>query len=155
MQFASKEDIEAPLSEVFAMLCEFETFERSAIRRGIEVQRVNPTAPAGVGLAWDTKFKLRGRQREMRLTLTEYEPPNTMQFVAVSQGIDATLTLDLLALSHGRTRMAVVLNIAPKNLSARLLIQSLKLAKGNLNKRYKVRVAEYAKTLEERHNRMV
>ncbi len=155
MQFASKEDIEAPLSDVFAMLCEFETFERSAIRRGIEVQRVNPSAPNEVGLAWDTKFKLRGRQREMRITLTEYEPPNTMQFVADSQGLDGTLTLDLLALSPGRTRMAVVLNLAPKNLSARLLVQSLKLAKSNLTKRYKVRVADYAKSLEDRYSRMV
>jgi hypothetical protein len=154
MQFSSKEDIEAPISEVFAMLSEFETFERSAIRRGIEVQRVDGAAPAGVGMAWDTQFNLRGKRRKMKLNLTQYEPPNAMRFVADSQGIDGILTLDLLALSPRRTRMAVVLNLTPKTLTARLLIQSLKLAKSNLTKRFKTRVAEYAAQLEERHGRM-
>lgn len=154
MQFSSKEDIEAPISEVFAMLSEFETYERSAIRRGIEVQRQDAAAPVGVGLAWDTQFTLRGKRRKMSLNLTQYEPPNAMRFVYESQGIDGTLTLDLLALSPGRTRMAVVLNLSPKTLTARLFIQSLKLAKSNLTKRFKTRVAEYAAQLEDRHGRM-
>ena len=154
MQFSSKEDIEAPISEVFAMLSEFETYERSAIRRGIEVLRVDAAAPVGVGMAWDTQFTLRGKRRQMKLNLTEYEPPNAMRFIADSQGIDGTLTLDLLALSPGRTRMAVVLNLTPKTLTARLLIQSLKLAKSNLTKRFKVRVADYATQMEERHGRI-
>jgi hypothetical protein len=36
-------------------------------------------------------------------------------------------------------------------LSARLLVQSLKLAKNSLNKRYKQRVAQYGKSIEDRH----
>jgi hypothetical protein len=49
--------------------------------------------------------------------------------------------------------MAVVLNLAPKTLSARLLVQSLKLAKSNLSKRFKQKVADYARQMEDRHNR--
>jgi len=154
MQFSSKEDLEVPISDVFAMLSEFESYERSAIRRGIEVQRLDDSAPNAVGLAWDAQFVLRGKPRDVRLNLTGYEPPNAMKIEAGSQGLDGTLTLDLLALSPRRTRMSVVLNLAPKTLSARLLVQSLKLAKSNLTKRYKLKVADYAKTVEDRHSRM-
>lgn len=154
MQFSSKEDIDAPISEVFAMLSEFEAYERSAIRRGIEVRRVDPSAPIAIGLAWDTRFTLRGKPRDVRLTLVGFEPPNSMRIEADSQGLDGTMTLDLLALSPRRTRMAVVLNLAPKTLSARLLVQSLKLAKSNLTKRFKLKVADHAKNLEDRYGRM-
>ena len=150
MQFSTKEDIEAPSADVFALLSDFDLFERSAIRRGIEVQRV---AEPAAGLAWNTRFLLRGRQREMRLDLVEFDTPNGLQVSARSDGIDGLMTLDLVALSQQRTRMAIVLNLKPKTLSARLLIQSMKLAKANLTKRFKLKVAAYAKSLEDRHRR--
>jgi len=153
MQFSSKEDIEAPIDAVFAMLSEFESYERSAIRRGIEVQRVDESAPNSSGMAWDARFILRGKPRDVRLNLTEYESPNNMRFAADSQGLQGTLMVELLALSPGRTRLAVVLNLAPKTLSARLLIQSFKLANSNLTKRFKLKVADHAKNMEDRHNR--
>ena len=154
MKFSSNEDIEAPIGDVFAMLSEFETYERSAMRRGIEVQRVGEHEATVVGMAWDARFSLRGKKRDIKLSLTEYDAPNNMRFETVSQGLDGVLTLDLLALSSGRTRLNVSLELAPKTLPARLLVQSLKLAKGNLTKRFKWKVAEYAKGMEERHSRM-
>ncbi|MCA0871722.1 SRPBCC family protein [Seohaeicola saemankumensis] len=150
MQFSSKEDIEAPIADVFAMLAEFEAYERSALRRGIEVQRVNEHAPQATGLAWDAAFTMRGKHRKVHVVLTAYDPPNAMRFETDSQGLDGLLTVDLLALSPRRTRMAVVMNLTPKTLSARLFVQSLKLAKSNLTKRFKVKVADYAKAMEER-----
>ena len=51
--------------------------------------------------------------------------------------------------------MLVALEIKPLNLSARLWVQSLKLAKATLSKKYKERVAEYARGMEERHARSV
>ena len=153
MQFSSKEDIEAPIAEVFALLSEFESFERSAIRRGIEVQRIDAGAAPSEGAAWDTRFDLRGKRREMRVELVRYDPPNAMHYAAVSQGVEAMMTLDLLALSQRRTRVAIVLNLKPKTLAARLMIQSLRLGKATLTKRFKLRIAEFAKSMEERHQK--
>lgn len=150
MKFSAREDIAAPIDQVFAALCEFETFERQAMRRGADVQRVDTRSEPGVGMKWKTRFSMRGRPREMDVELVRFDAPNEMQFRAVSPGIEAMFSVELLALSRSRTRMAIGLDLSPLNLSARLLVQSLKLAKTTLTKRFKLRVADYSKTLEER-----
>ncbi len=155
MQFSSKEDIDAPADEVFSMLCEFERFERSVIRRGIEVERLQDRTVPVVGMAWRALFVLRGKRRDALITLETYDPPNTLRFVTVSKGLDGFLDLELVPLSPRRTRMAVVLNLKPRTLPGRLLVQSLKLAKSNLTKRFKLKVADYAKGIEDRHRRLV
>lgn len=153
MQFSSKEDIEAPIEAVFAAVSDFDLFERSSIRRGIEVQRVDDGAPVAPGMAWDAKFDMRGKQRELHLTLTRYDPPEAMEFDSDSAGLNGVMTVELVALSPRRTRMSIVLNLTPKTLPARLFLQSLKLAKGNLTKRFKKKIGEFAKTVEDRQVR--
>ena len=59
--------------------------------------------------------------------------------------------MQLTPLSPKRTRLGVEVDLKPKTLSARLLVQSLKLAKSNLTKRFKLKVADYAKTMETRY----
>lgn len=153
MQFSSKEDIEAPIDAVFSLLSEFESFERSAIRRGVEVQRVDASIPDGVGMAWDTVFWVRGKPREMRLELVEYEPPTIMRFESHSRGVDGKVAIELLALSSGRTRLNFDVSLTATTLAARLLLQSLKLARGNLTQRFRLKLADFARDIEERHSR--
>ncbi|TDE36255.1 SRPBCC family protein [Antarcticimicrobium sediminis] len=150
MQFSSKEDIDAPIEAVFAAISDFEMFERSVIRRGIEVERVDDTAAVAPGLAWNAAFDLRGKRRKLHLTLSRFESPEGVEFESESAGLTGLMSVDLVALSPRRTRMAITLNLAPKTLSARLFLQSLKLAKGNLTKRFKLKVADFAKSVEDR-----
>ena len=147
MKFSSKEDIETPIDRVFEQLTNFEMFERAAIRRGVEIERERDTAQPVVGMAWKARFEMRGRSREARVELTHLDRPNTMRFDAIGKGVDGSFFIDLLPLSPRSTRISVVLDIEPKTLSARLLIQSMKLAKTNLTKRFRKKVREFAKTL--------
>ncbi len=155
MKFSTKEDIEAPVEAVFDMLCNFESYERAAMRRGAEVQRVDDLALPGIGMKWQTTFELRGKRREMEIEMIRFERPTEMILESRSTSVVALMTLELMALSRSRTRILVALDIKPQNLSARLLVQSFKLAKTSLTKKYKLRVAEYAKSLEERHEKIV
>ena len=147
MKFSSKEDIETPIDRVFEQLTNFEMFERAAIRRGVEIERERDTAQPVVGMAWKARFEMRGRSREARVELMHLDRPNTMRFDAIGKGVDGSFFIDLLPLSPRSTRISVVLDIEPKTLSARLLIQSMKLAKTNLAKRFRKKVREFAKTL--------
>lgn len=153
MKFSTKEDIEAPIDAVFDMLCDFETFERAAMRRGAEVQRVDTNTVAGTGMAWRGAFNLRGKRRQVDIELVTFDKPNEMVFECRSPGLMTLLTTELVALSKSRTRVMISFDIKPLNLSARLLVQSIKLAKTSMTKKFKLRVAEYAKTLEERYQR--
>lgn len=150
MEFKGNEDIEAPIAEVFGILSDFEQMERSALRRGIEVQRIGDPARPGNGLSWELGFAFRGKQREARLKLAEHTPVTGMVVTGGGSGIDGRMEVELLALSPQRTRMSVRLKLEAGTLTGRLLLQSLKLARNNLNRRFKLRLADYAKLTEER-----
>jgi carbon monoxide dehydrogenase subunit G len=154
MKFSTKEDIEAPIGDVFDMLCDFETFERAAMRRGSEVQRADTKTVPGVGMVWNAVFNLRGKRRQVEIEMISFDKPDEMVFECRSQGLMTLLNVELVALSKNRTRLMISFDIKPLNLSARLLVQSLKLAKTSLTKKFKLGVAEFAKTLEERHKRV-
>tara|TARA_R110002094_G_scaffold146331_11_gene135476 strand:- start:2526 stop:2993 length:468 start_codon:yes stop_codon:yes gene_type:complete len=153
MKFSTNEDIDAPLDDVFAMLSEFERFERAAMRRGAEVQRLDQLSVPGVGLTWAAAFELRGKRRDMQLEMVTFERPTEIVLESTSPGMIGQMSFELIALSRARTRVKAELEVKPLNLSARLLVQSMKLGKKSLTRKYKLRVAEYAKNMEDRYSR--
>jgi hypothetical protein len=136
------------------MLCDFEGFERSAMRRGAEVQRMDQLQVPGVGMTWQAAFTLRGKQRQMEVEMVTFDRPNEIVLESTSPGLLGTTSFELIALSRSSTRVKVEMEIKPLNLSARLLVQSLKLAKTSLTRKFKMRVSEYAKSMEDRYSRM-
>ena len=152
MKFSTREDVDAPIEQVFDMLCEFETYERAAMRRGAEVQRKDTLNAPGVGMKWHAAFSLRGKARDVDVELKGYERPNEIAVLSTSSGLEGQGVVQLLALSKTRTRISVDFEVKPTSLPARLLLQSLKVAKTTLTKRFKLRAAQYAKTLEDRAN---
>lgn len=153
MIFSTREDIEAPIDFVFAQVSDFAGLERSILRRGGEVQRTVDRTPPAVGMAWSGAFDYRGKTRQMALELVAYEPPSSMRFDATSASLDSDLVLDLVALSRGRTRLALSAELKPRNLSARLMVQSLKLARTNVTRRFEMRVAAFARDMEDKYMR--
>ena len=144
MKFSAREDIEAPIDQVFARVTDFAAFERQMLRRGAEVRRVDAGQPVTVGSAWDVAFTFRSRERRMRATVTRMDAPGDLVVAIAASGLDGVTTVELVALSPQRTRLAVTIDLSAKSLSARLLLQSLKLAKSNLSNRFKKRVSEFA-----------
>lgn len=151
MKFTSKEDIEAPIDAVFGAVSNFSTIERSALRRGASVQRVDRKTHPSTIIAWDVGFTFRGKKREMLVELTDLETPNHMLVQSLSGGLEGEVSVDLVALSKNRTRMAIELEFKPKSLSARLMVQSLRLAKTKLSKRFRVKTAGFAADIEDRY----
>lgn len=151
MKLSTREDIEAPLEHVFAALTDNDRWETAAMRRGADVTRADKLRVTGVGMAWRVKFDYRGKPRDLEIKLTEYEPLRLV-FAGSSVALDGVLTLDLMALAPRRTRVIVATEIKPRTLGARLVLQSLKLAKAKLMRRFEDRVARIAGDIGERYN---
>ncbi|MBE9640403.1 SRPBCC family protein [Salipiger mangrovisoli] len=151
MDISTKEDIEVPVDRVYAEATNFEHLERQIMRRGIELRRISP---AGEGShAWHAVFAFRGKARAADITLVEEDAPNLLVYRSVTDGLEVLTRIEFVALSRSRTRVAMALELKPKTLSARLMVQSLKLARANLEKKFRVRMAEYAQTIEDRLKR--
>lgn len=155
MKFSATEDIEAPIEQVFGAISDFTIYERAAMRRGADVRRVGTGSEVQVGMKWQAVFDWRKKTREVEVELIQLNRPEQMTCALRGSGFLVTCDAELIALARGRTRIKASLDIKPRNLSARLMIQSMKLARSSLAKRYKRRVADYAKELERQLNRSV
>lgn len=153
MKFSTKEDVEIPIDDTFTMLSDFESFERAALRHGAEVNRADDLQQPGPGMAWKVKAELRNKMRKFDIMITDYDRPNLMSYDLNSKNMRGAFLVELVALSRNRTRVRVELDVRPKTLSARLIMQSAKLARNTLNRRYKNRVAHFASDLEDRYKR--
>ena len=155
MLFSTKEDVGAPADWVWAQITDFETFEKLALRRGADIQRVDRASVPLVGSGWKGRAKFRGKEREVVAKIVQLDAPHQMRIEGVSQNFQLSVEVELVALSPRRTRMRVAFEAKPQTLSARLIMQSARLAKTSLTKRYKKRVADFAEELDARYQRQV
>lgn len=151
MKFSTRQDIEAPIEYVFERASDFGGFERQALRRGIEIERTDDHAQNCTGMCWKANFVYRGKSRNVQAELTQYDVPNAMLIHSVSGGLNADFEVEFLPLSRNRTRVKVGLEMSPKSLPARLLVQSMKFAKSSLDSRFSKRVQQFGTETEDRY----
>ena len=155
MKFTLREDIEAPLNTVFEMVTDFDRYERMAMRRGIEVRRIGGHMGVVPGTRWEAEIRLRGKPRNIEIEMIESDPPAQMRFEARGKGLTGTTSIEFLALSQRKTRLSFDMVLAAKSLPARLLLQSLRLGQSRLRRTMQVRLNDFARELEERHQQGV
>lgn len=151
MRFATKQDIEAPIADVFRDLTDFESWDRAAMRRGAEVDRTDTMTTLAPGISWKAQFSYRSKPRKLTLDLTGVEAPNALAFAARSDALEGQAKIDLLELGARRTRLHVVVDINPRTLAARLFLQSLRLARARIDRKFDQRVAQLAGLIESRY----
>ncbi len=150
MNFTGKEDIEKPIDEVFAAVTDHDAFEKQVMRRGYEISRTDTLAKAGAGMAWKMRFPIRGQMRDVTAKVAAFEPPEQVAFGITIGGLDAVVKIDLIALSKMRTRMNLDIELMPRTITARVLVQSLRLRRASLTQQLRRRMGDFAKQVEAR-----
>lgn len=151
MRFATKQDIEAPIAEVFRIMTDFESWERAAMRRGADVSRTDKLRVTAPGMSWLARFSYRSKPRDVQVQLTSMETPIQLGFSGESQAIGGVATIELMEMSAKRTRMHLVMELTPRSLTARLFLQSLRLARARVDRKFDQRVAQLAADIETRY----
>lgn len=151
MKLTAKEDVEAPIGFIYAALTDFGMWEGAAMRRGAEVDRLDRLRKAGPGMEWLVGFVYRGKRRQVNLKLLAMTLDQSLSFNCTAQPAEAALKLDLAEMGPRRTRVTVNLEIKPRTLAARLFVQSLRLAKAKVTRRFSLRLSQIGKDIEERY----
>lgn len=151
MKFNSTQDINAPLEFVFQQASDFQRFETFGLRAGAKIKRTDNLSGTQKGMHWLIKADVRGKERAFDISLKEFDTPRHLEVLSTVKGFIATATIDLMELSKTQTRMKITLDVKPQSISARLLIQSAKLARSSLNRKYNARVEQFAKHIEQEY----
>jgi hypothetical protein len=153
MDIILREDIAAPIAHVFAQATDTQAFERQALRRGADLRRLDRLPQPGPGAAWRIVFPFRGRERELEAQMTRLENPTLAEWTFRSAGLQGVLRAECLALSRTATRLTLALTLEGRSLTARLLVQSLRLARGSLERRAEPRLKAWSREVEARWQR--
>jgi carbon monoxide dehydrogenase subunit G len=150
MKLSGRTDIGAPIAFVFAALSDFEAWERAAMRRGADVHRTDKLRAPGPGMTWQARFAWRGRERQLQVRLTKLQPDLNLALEFDGPSVEGVMNIELVELAAKRTRMLMQVDMKPRTLAARLFIQSMRLAKGRVQRKYDARLQAIARDIEQR-----
>lgn len=153
MKLTAKTDLEVPASAVFAGLVDHPSWEREAIRNGVEIERPPGTPPSGVGAAWRVRGQFRGKTRKVLVTITEMTQDQKLVLSIDGPSVEGTCRMEVMVLSPRRSRLRVDLEFKPKTLAARLFINTMRLGKGRVQARFENRLGQMGARIKDRYER--
>lgn len=143
MKFSSRFDFDIPAGKLFDIIGDFSRSERVLAARGAQVRRVDPAQEPGTGLGWLIDFNWRGQARSLRLDVTGFERPSHVTMQGCSDPFDVAIDIAVGALSRVRSRLLFQTELRPRNMRARLMIQTAKLGRSQLDRKYEQRIADF------------
>lgn len=151
MKLNGRTDVQAPVEFVFDTLSDFGFWERAALRRGAEVTRTDKLRAPGAGMAWMIRFGWRGRERQMHVVIKQMERPHILSLDGDSPAAEGGAVMEVVALSSSRARILVQTTVKPRTLAARLMVQSMRIARGKVTARFDKNLRKLAQIIEERY----
>lgn len=143
MKFSTRIDTELPAERLFDAAGDFEALERLIISRGASVTRIDPARDPAVTMGWRIDFDWRGKPRKLRLAVTRFDRPEQIEMAGRSDALDISVLATVVALSRTKSRLIFETEVKPRNMKARLMIQTAKLGKAQLDRRYARRIEEF------------
>jgi hypothetical protein len=151
MKLSAKTEIDVPVGFVFDSLADHDHWMAEARRRGAEVEPLADRPLSGVGAGWRLRFPFRGKVRNVLLWIEDLRPGQDLAYAFEGKAFEGRALMELTALSARRTRLRVGLTVKPRTLAARLLINTLRLARRKVQARYDKRLGQLAGLIQARY----
>ncbi|MDO5529243.1 MAG: SRPBCC family protein [Paracoccus sp. (in: a-proteobacteria)] len=141
MKFSTRQDRDIPAAQMFDAVADFDRIERMLLRRGIETRRRAAGGDERAG--WDVAFDWRGSRREVKLDLVQFDRPERIALDGRSQPLDMEVVMSVIPLAKAKSRLTFELDVRPRNMRARLMLQTAKLGKAALQRKFNKRIGEF------------
>ena len=148
MRLSTREDINATPDHIFDHLADFTVFRGEALRRGVSMRRTDALSEPAAGMSWQIDFDYRGKARQVMADVQRFDRPEALDYRGLSGSYEVLLELRLMALARARTRLIVGIEVKPRTLGARLVVQSARLGRAGLEKKLAERVRGFARRIE-------
>lgn len=148
MRLKSTHVINAPKDYVFDRISDFDSFERYIHEQGGTAERTDDVAGIQVGMSWHISGTFRKKNRKVDMTLDHYYPSDKMKYAVETENMNASIFFELSEIAPGQTEMSLFIDPEARNISARLILQSVKLAKKTIEKRITTRVQNFGDQIE-------
>ena len=132
MKFKVSEDVDAPQEMVWARFTDFSGFEEDARGRGAILNRVGNWTQTVQGVEWRGEVTVRGKSRPITAKVTQLVPQELCIVDSRIGGMNCHQEIIFVPLSTTVTRVALMLDLSADTLTARLLLQTMKLARGRV-----------------------
>lgn len=147
MKFSTRQDTDLPAEALFAAMSDFPRMERILVRRGAWLRREDGKGAPGLGSVWRIGFDWRGKAREVELKLTTWEPSERLVFSGQSDLFSLEIAATIVALSPGKSRLLFEVELQPRGIRARLLLQTARLGKAQLDRKFALGIADFVQKL--------
>lgn len=148
MKFATTRDVDVPVEYLFERATDFAGFERRAVNRGVEVRHLAAGA-ISTGFRWQVAGFLRGRPQQAEVELIQLLPPDRLEITATSGGLKVSARCTFAAISPRNSRLEITIDAQASTLRTRLMLHSLRLARGRISKRIKTAIGLATLRVEE------
>ncbi|GHA44476.1 hypothetical protein GCM10008927_06660 [Amylibacter ulvae] len=151
MELKTKRTVQAPIDLVFQEFTNFVWFESVALSRGLNIERTDAMVDIQTGISWHLSGRIRGKQRDVDIAVTQFIPQKSTGFRCESKALDSQIDINFTPDGPARTKVKITIAPTAKNISARLMLQSVKLAQKTIEKRISSRMKDFCTTIEEKH----
>ncbi len=101
--------------------------------------------PGGPGTVWHLDVVSSGKERPVEITLVDMERPEVMRMRVASEMVGADVSFVFSDLPEGGCQVRADIDLAPRSLTARVAIQTLRLAKGKVENKIQRALAALGK----------
>lgn len=148
MQFRVSEDVAAPARRVWSGFSDFSMIEAEVRAGGAELSRVGDWSEARPGAKWQGVVLLRGKPRPIEAKVSEFVPQRRLAVRCRVDGMECSYEVALDPLEAVVTRVLVQLELSASTMSSRLVLQSMKVARGRVLRRVEGAVARQGREVE-------
>lgn len=148
MKLRVAEDVAAPSEWVWDGFTDFSDIEDEVREGGADLARVGGWQDAHLGASWRGALPVRGKVRPIEARISVFAPREAFAVESRIGGMQCRYAASFVPLAEPVTRVSVVLDLQASTLSARLVLQSMKVARRRVLQRLEGAIVRQGQSVE-------